>query len=79
VLGIERVGIHDDFFALGGHSLLATKVISRIRDQFSTGLPLKYLFRYPSPEALAAAIKTLQEVRTVTPDAPDGDRDEFRI
>ena len=79
VLGIERVGIHDDFFALGGHSLLATKVISRIRDQFSTGLPLKYLFRYPSPEALAAAIKTLQEVRTVTPDAPNGDRDEFRI
>jgi amino acid adenylation domain-containing protein len=31
VLGVERVGVHDDFFELGGHSLLATRVLSRVR------------------------------------------------
>ena len=39
VLGLERVGIHDNFLELGGHSLAATQVISRVIDIFRVELP----------------------------------------
>jgi len=44
LLGVERVGIHDNFFALGGHSLLAVKLIIRLRERFGVELPLHAMF-----------------------------------
>ena len=44
VLGVERVGIHDDFFELGGHSLLATQMMSRVRKVFGVEISLKEIF-----------------------------------
>ena len=44
LLGLERVGINDDFFALGGHSLLVMKLIARLQHDFAVDIPVKTLF-----------------------------------
>ena len=56
VLGIDRIGIEDDFFVLGGHSLLATQVVAQVRSDFAVELPLHSLFTYPTIASLAEQI-----------------------
>jgi thioesterase domain-containing protein/acyl carrier protein len=63
VLGVEQLGIHDDFFALGGHSLLALRVMAEVERSTGTRLPLSALLEAPTVEQLAAAV---QAQRTTT-------------
>ena len=57
VLGIERIGIYDDFFTLGGHSLKATQIIYRINQAFLVDLPLRSLFQDPTIAGLSLLIE----------------------
>jgi acyl carrier protein len=57
LLGIDRIGIHDDFFHLGGHSLLATQIVSRVREMFALELPLKAIFEAPTVAKFAALVE----------------------
>ncbi|WP_244237973.1 non-ribosomal peptide synthase/polyketide synthase, partial [Corallococcus terminator] len=70
LLRVERVGVHDDFFALGGHSLLATQLLSRIRAAFQFELPLRAVFKSSTLGALASAVDAGQGRSTADQDPP---------
>uniref|UniRef100_UPI0038998E4D non-ribosomal peptide synthase/polyketide synthase n=1 Tax=Saccharothrix syringae TaxID=103733 RepID=UPI0038998E4D len=67
VLGVERVGVEDDFFQLGGDSIISIQVVSRAR-QAGYALVPRDLFTYPTVAALAAAVPAGGPVE----DAPRG-------
>ncbi|HCU65525.1 MAG TPA: hypothetical protein DF774_07195, partial [Rheinheimera sp.] len=58
LLGVERVGIDDNFFALGGHSLLATRLLGLIQQRLKKRLPLKAIFSTPDIAGLAELLAT---------------------
>jgi amino acid adenylation domain-containing protein len=68
ILGVESVGIHDDFFELGGDSILATQIISRIWDRFEIELPLTSLLERPTIAEISQEIFCDKTNKTVPQD-----------
>jgi acyl transferase domain-containing protein/acyl carrier protein len=79
LLGVEVVGVHDNFVELGGHSLLGSRLLVQIRAAFDIALPLKTLFDKPTVAELAAHLSALMAARDMLPIEPLGaDEEEER-
>ncbi|MEU2721116.1 SDR family NAD(P)-dependent oxidoreductase [Streptomyces smyrnaeus] len=55
-LGIDDIGMDDDFFALGGNSLVGVQLAARVRREFDTELPIATLIENPTVRAIAGII-----------------------
>jgi amino acid adenylation domain-containing protein len=70
VLGLEQVGVYDDFFELGGDSLLAMRLLNCINDRFETSISLQHFFKNPTVAGTS---------RRVTVDGGQAEIDEILI
>jgi aryl carrier-like protein len=74
VLGVEQIGIHDNFFDLGGHSLRLLQMHLKIRETMQRELPLFELFQYPTVNALANHLRTGGDGESLEPSEQRGER-----
>ena len=80
VLGVERVGRHDDFFDIGGHSLLAARITGRVADRLGVRLGVGDVFTAPTLERFSTAVLTSaldepdDDVLSAAPTEADGGR-----
>ncbi|MEQ8973601.1 MAG: SDR family oxidoreductase [Coleofasciculus sp. C1-SOL-03] len=71
VLGVEPVGIYDNFFDLGGDSLIGIQLVSQIRTQFQLELSIRHVFESPCVADLALVIEEMiiEELEKITEDS----------
>jgi len=67
ILGIQPIGIQDNFFDLGGYSLLAVRLFGEIEQRLGKVLPLSVLVKAPTVEKIAQAIRQKSEITSWSP------------
>jgi acyl carrier protein len=76
MLGIERVGVNDNFFDLGGHSLLAVQVMGRVNQTLSTSVPAAKLYEGLTVAFLSSLVAPRGQIESI--EAEDDDSSERR-
>jgi amino acid adenylation domain-containing protein len=82
VLLREDADVSDNFFDLGGHSLMAARLMARLQETTRLPIPMRLLFEYPTPAALAKAVdglRWLQESESPATDNDVGRREEINV
>jgi hypothetical protein len=65
VLGVQRVGIYDNFFEIGGHSLLAMRLCARMNDRLPNKTRVTDLFIHPTIDSLARQFSASNRTSTM--------------
>ncbi|MEU8924552.1 condensation domain-containing protein [Kitasatospora sp. NPDC048545] len=73
VLGIDRVGVHDDFFAIGGHSLQALRLLARLSSDHRVETTVDAFFSNPTVARLAAELERHTATRREHRTDPEGE------
>lgn len=68
LIGVERIGVNDNFFDLGGHSLIAVRLFRTIKNEFGADLPISTLFERPTIALCASKIAELVDVTAARPE-----------
>src|SRR5690606_24272526 len=70
VLGVERVGADDDFYALGGNSLRSVQVVSELNKELHYEVPVSWMLSDPRPAELAKRIESGMRSGVEAPTGP---------
>jgi amino acid adenylation domain-containing protein len=78
VLGRDKIGAEDDFFALGGYSLVALRVVARLRDELGLAMSTKEVYQHPRLRDLVAHIAAKQAAAPAATAAHDRSRTDLQ-
>lgn len=65
ILGVDQIGIHDNFYELGGYSLLTIQLVTELNKEFELNIPLESFLKTPTIIGLVKIIEALRQTPTV--------------